>query len=1117
MLLLCIFALGCVLEAAALPASFYAENSRLASGRWARIEVKQSGMNLIPVSVLKALGFSDPSKVNVYGNGGRMLSENLNESMTDDLPILPSVLTTKGIVFFALDNVTWNKSVSSPGHSLNPYSDKSFYFISDSDAGRPDAAEAEKPQSAVGRCDSFTERLLHEQDITPAGSTGRLLLGEDFRMQTSRSFRFSLPGCIDGTASIGVAFGAKVTNGYSSVQVQINGNTIGVGKINGVASSDTFIARDVIYASSPTSEKLDVTVAYSHTGAVFTAALDYIEVFYPRELRLLNGQLYFYLQPRESSVVTVAGCDSDTRIWDVSDPVRPRLVDFSLSGSEASFVAPAGYREYVAFNPSAITLSALEVGKVANQNLHAMPAPGMLIIAPDAYRSAAEKIAALHAKTDGLQVAVLSPQQIYNEFSSGAPDVTAFRKLLKMWHDRAAATGGNSTRYCLIMSRPSYDSKGATPIVKRDGYPRLPIWQSPSGYSETTSFSTDDYIGMLDDNVVPLNMNTAKIHTAVGRMPVKSVAEADAAVAKLENYVLRPSLGSWRNNVMVIADDQDNGVHLSQAEAVVNSMRSAPKGKDYIFEKLYLDSYRLSYSGTGAVYPEAREKMFEKWNEGVVYIDYVGHASPRNWSHENLLTWTDIMGMKNRNLPFIYAATCEFLRWDADDVSGAEELWLNPSAGVIGMICPSRTVYISLNGPLNNYSSRFVFARDSEGAPMRVGDIMINGKNSFSSDNNRLRYALMGDPAMRLPVPSLDITVDRINGADLDGSGSMPVVAARSTMTLEGRVADANGNTVEDFNGTVELMLYDAEKVVTTNGNGADGAVVNYNDRKTRLYFGRVKAEGGKWTASLRVPMEIENNFSPALVSLYASDSAGREANGSCDSFYIYGFDAEAPADTEGPVISEFYLNSPAFSDGDFVSPSPMLHARMSDPSGINISDAGIGHKISIALDDDTFFNDAPLHYTPDDSDPGSGVLSYPLSGLRPGQHTLSLSVWDNEGNSSKASLLFNVSAAWLPEITTLTTDANPASSAVNFIVATDGAAGTMECSVEVIDLEGRIVWTGRAADISGSDTSARLGWDLCSASGSRVPRGIYLYRASVKTADGAVVSKTRKLAVTAP
>lgn len=443
-------------------------------------------------------------------------------------------------------------------------------------------------------------------------------------------------------------------------------------------------------------------------------------------------------------------------------------------------------------------------------------------------------------------------------------------------------------------------------------------------------------------------------------------------------------------------------------------------------------------------------------------------------------------------------------------------MWLNPNAGVIGMICPSREVLIRANGTLNGQTAKYVYMRNSDGSAMRAGDIMVNGKNDVMGDSNKLRYGLIGDPAMKILSPDYLVGLTSIDGTAPATSDEMPVIPARASFDVAGFISDFQGNRLEDFNGFVEIQLYDAESVVTTNGNGTDGVVSTYNDRRSRLFTGRVKVENGAWTASIIMPPEIDNNFSPALMSLYAYDDSGREANGSFDKFYVYGYDETAPEDYEGPSVSEFYLNSPSFTNGDLVSPSPILFAKFSDPSGINVSDAGIGHSMTISIDDKIFFNDLNLFYNPDADDFLAGSIAYPLQGIEPGEHTLKFTVWDNANNSTSRELTFSVSASWLPEITRLTTDVNPATSGVNFLVATDGANGDMDCSIEVYDLMGRKVWTGESSSISATGTSASFGWNLCDSNGNRVGRGIYIYRAVITTAGGATIVKSNKLAVTA-
>lgn len=1119
----------------ALSPETFATSSKLATGKWAKIEVAESGMQMISNATLKSLGFSDPDKVNVYGFGGRMLPETLFESMPDDLPLIPSVRTPGGIVFFGHGNVNWERNTLSNSqmtykHNNNPYAETSYYFISDVDASRFTAPDREEYQATEETITWFTERLVHEQDLLAAATSGRILLGEDFRTQRKRSFPFNLTDNIGGNAKINISFGAKTTNAPSSLLISANDERLpatAADNINAI-SGDAVLYNMTMTQKEATDvgDKLNVTIEYSSSGTLFTAALDFIEVEYQRQLKLNNDELYFYLNPNADTSVAVDNCSASTVIWDVTDPTNPLNVNYTLSGSTATFTTPAGLREYVAFNAAKISRQATGAGKVANQDIHGMDMPEMVIITPELFKAQAQRVADLHASTDGLKVAVLTDVAVYNEFSSGVADLTAFRKLLKMWYDRGMEGDGNYTRYCLLFGRPSYDNKMATAIVKNSGYPRLPIWQTPTtlkigtaGVNKNSSYSTDDYIGMLADTPgSSTNMSVAKINVAVGRMPVKTVLEASNAVAKLDRYMNKPAYGAWRNNVMLIADDQDTGKHLEQSKKVYTGLTTNGNGADFLYEKLYLDAYTLSYAATGPVYPEAKQRMFDKLAEGVNYINYIGHANPRSWTHESLLNWTDITTMTNTNLPFIYAATCEFLRWDADEVSGGEELWLNPTAGVIGMICPSREVLIDSNGVLNERTAQYVFKRNDDGSALRWGDVMINGKNDYRNENG-LKYGLMGDPALSVLSPSYSVALLSILEKDASEitTDDMPVIKARSSFEVTGMVTDQEGNLINDFNGTLEVQLYDAEIAIVTKGNGKEGKVCEYNDRDTRLFTGKVKVNNGLWSMTIMMPAEIENNYSPALLSFYAYDGAGREANGSFDKFYVYGYDENAPDDFDGPEIKEFYLNSSDFADGAPVSPSPMLYAYFTDDSGINVSDSGIGHGMMVALDDKTYFNDINLYYSPDEDNHLAGRIAYPLSEIEPGEHTLKFTVWDNANNSSSKELTFFVSAAWTPQITMLTTDVSPATTSVNFIVGTDGAKGNMDCKIEVYDLNGKRVWKGSTPTITTSGTNVSLNWNLCDENGNRVNRGIYIYRAIVTTADGATIVKSNKLAVAAP
>lgn len=1107
----------------ALPASHYADKSALSEGKWVKIRVSQTGMQFISNSQLSQMGFSNPSAVNVYGFGGRMIKEVLDSSHPDDLPQLPVVRTATGILFFGVDNTSWQPSATGPNftHTNHAYAESSYYFISDRPAESMPMQQADlRSTDGLQGADSFIERLVHEKDMFAPSVTGRTLLGEDLR--TAQQINFSLPDNVGKDATIGLTIGSRLPTATGSLRISSSNATLSQNSltVEQVKSSEQFMRTNTARINATkVGDNLNLGLSFSSSGVIDFARLDFVEVEYERALSLRLNQLYFYFNESYDVAATLEGASAETEIWDVSDAHKPVKVAFTLKGSQAVFKVGAGYREFVAFNPSKGGYSVENAGNVSNQNIHGLDCPDMLIITPSEYYTSALRIADLHREQDGMTVHVLTPQSIYNEFSSGTPDVSAFRKVMKMWYDRhMASPDRRQIKYCLILSRPTYDNKMVSSRVKADGYPRIPIWQSPAGVTENTSYSTDDFIGMLEDNPVgTLNMGQARINVAVGRFPVRSAAEAENAVDKLLAYVSDPGRESWRNNVLMLADDQDSGQHLDQTEKMYANMIASDKGKDYQYERLYLDNFERQLTSVGMEYPGAKKRLMDKLEEGQALMTYIGHANTVSWTHEHLLNWHDITSFKNTRLPVLYAATCEFARWDADEYSGAEVLWANRKSGFIAMICPSRSVFINMNGPLSAQFGKYALIRNSDGSPTRLGDSYVNMKNGItSSDDNKLRYALMGDPAMRMPVYGYNVEIDSIYGADItDPKNDLPVLEARSNPKLKGRISDSTGNTAEDFNGFIYLKLYDAEKVIETLGNGEDGKVMIYNDRKTKLFEGVAKIDNGKWETTVYMPAEIENNFTPGRLTLYALADDGREANGSTEKFYVYGYDANAPEDNQGPDILSFYLNNPGFKDGDVSFISPVVFASFEDESGINISDVGIGHSIMLSLDGKTVYSDIQNFYSPDKFDNRRGSIIYPLPEITAGKHKLTLTVWDCANNSSTATLHFNAAAVKEPDIYDIATIFNSDRSGVDFIVTSDRPMANLKCNLEVFDINGVRMWHSEAEDRTDTSSALRLSWDFTTASGNRVNNGIYIVRATLTSPEGKTARKSKKLVIT--
>lgn len=1106
--------------AGALPLSTYAENSVLADGKWAKISVPQSGIYLISNSQLRQMGFSDPSKVRIYGYGAKRLPDRLDTTFIDDLPTVQSITTSKGIIFYGVGPTSWTTTgkygIYHPVQ--NPFTTEGYYFLSDRD-GESREIPIVGSASASSPATEFTDRLYHEKDLVSLGQTGHFLAGEDFLYTPTRSFDFTLTDRASQEVMMESSFVAKCPS-TTTVLYSANGTELPTSSSNNLAPYSSYvhytesITRDVF---SVDKDKLTIGVTYKPSSTVLAANLNYIAINYTRKLRMSGSQLSFRLS---NPSARLADAGATVTVWDVTDPNG--ILQMNTANDQSSIVWTndyTGQREYMAFDPSADLPSPTYAGAVANQNLHAREVPDMVIFTIPDWRAQAERIADLHANSsDSLRVLVVNQQDVFNEFASGAPDANAFRKMLKMFYDRSTDT--RKLQYALFLGRGTHDNRHLTSAIKTLNYPTMPIWQTDRGDNDNESYSTDDIFAFLLDNS-GTSLYYDNYCIAVGRMPVISVSDAKSNVDKLIQYTGSMPKTNWRNNLLLIADDQDGGIHMTQTEDMLDRMLATVDGRDMTYRKVYTDAYDF----IGGGYPKAREDMFRILDEGVVFWTYIGHANTTSWTHENLLTYTDINNLHLKHYPIVYAATCDFLRWDGKDISAAEIMWKLDSGGAIAIISANRPVYIPENAYMSLGFGEAIFSRGSDGKRLTIGQIYQATKNNYrfsmmkDASDNKLRYVLMGDPALRPLVPSMRVIIDTINGADPE-SEDQTVIMAMQDVTITGHIADTDGKTAEDFNGVVSATLYDAEYSVTTKGNGSNGIEFPFDQQGSRLFAGNDSIKNGKFEMKFVMPSEISDNFRPATISLYAYSTQKndiREAIGANRDFYVFGFDENAVPDDVEPVIESLYLNHPTFRDGDCVNTSPMVIAEISDDRGINMSTAGIGHSMTLMLDGTDEYSDVSGFFTPSADGTPSGTIAYPLENLQPGDHTLRLRVWDSAGNSASQTIGFTVRDGLTPKLYDVYTDTNPASVEANFYLSHDRPDAMIEVTISVFNLLGQPVWTSTTTGRSDMYLSYPVKWDLTDNVGRRVQRGIYIYRASIKSDGQESDTISHKLAVTAP
>lgn len=1133
---ICMAVMACsTVVANAYDASYYTPNSKLASGTWVKVSVPESGIYQITADDARNWGLgSDLSQIHVFGYGGAPLSETMySTNYADDLPQVPVVRSGDRILFYGQGPVTWRSysNYISQMQVQHPYATQGTYLVTnDSRFNDIDIKRADN-QPIGTEVTTYIERLYHEQDIINPGETGRIFLGESFTSGKSQTFKFDLDGLVSGSdVRVFTHFTAKARGANSTIAHAYNGNTLPTTNMDQISAvsdvthehyNNSYSTK--VFQMDGTTD-LNYTISYSCAGNVMMARLNYITVNYERQLALKGGKLMFGLHNANTiRQYRLSGCGGNTHVWDITLPFSPIEMNTTMTDGTVAFTPVSdGRREFVAFDESTTCPHPELVGAVANQDIHGMETPDMIILAPSAYLEQANRVAALHEQVDGFRVLVLDHEKVFNEFSSGVHDAMAYRRLCKMFYDRGESSDGHRLGYLLLFGCGNYDNKLIGTSASSLNYPSLLTWQSESSNTENSSITTDDYFAILADGSGIDNRDQLSI--AIGRMPVKSVSEARTVVNKLVKYVTTPDYGSWKNQVLMIADDENKGVHMEQSDSLIARAR-ANGGDNMIFNRVYIDAFNAVSQGGSRNYPDARSKMFTSLREGTLWWNYIGHASTQNWTGEGLMMRSDVeTQLYYRHLPVLYAATCEFSRFDNSVLSSGEHIFLNANGGAIAVLCPARLAFIEDNGRFGKALGKFIFSPDASGKPRRIGDMLRLAKNDDNdsySDNDR-RFFVLGDPAMRLAYAPYSVQVETINGKPVGDGQEKPVFKAREQMVFSGKIVDWTGDLATNFNGAIISTLFGPEQSVTTHGYSSDGNGVPYTyvDRPNRLAINVDTVENGRFTVRVIIPSEVNNeydDYSPSLINLYAYDSNDTiEAKGSNSDFYIYGYEDEQVTDTIGPDIITMGLNEVPFIDGSDVNESPLLLATVSDESGVNFSSAGIGHSMTLTLDGTNSYNDLVSYYTPMFADQGTmGSISYQLNDLSPGLHSLRLRVWDVYSNVSEKTITFNVVNGLTPEIADVYASSNPASVETSFYVKHNRPDAIVNVTIEVYDLMGRMVWQTTQAGRSDMYTSTPVTWDLTDSGGRRVPRGIYVYRATISTDGVKEATKARKLAVT--
>ena len=1039
--------------------SRYAAHSVLAEGKWAKIRVGETGIYQLTDALIRQAGFSNPSKVRIYGYGGALQDEQLTGdylSSIDDLKEVPTCVVGGRRLFYAVGPVNWSSNTA-VARTRNPYSDYGYYFLTEAE-GEPQTMDSVTFKASCYPLPNDYHDL-YEVDNYAWYHGGRNLYEKE-KLTIGSNRDVVLPAVHNTTAKVDVVLSF---NSKFEATIALNGTSLG--------------------SMVPGSSAVDAS-GNLRDGLAF-AALSTWTFDLPADALNHEGNNTFTL--RQTS-------GGDVRIDYVS----------------LRYESPKPFTD--------LTSSSLPVPEyvygITNQDHHADAQADMVIIVPASqkFTDQAERLKSLHETYDNLRVNIVPADELYNEFSSGTPDATAYRRYMKMLYDRAGSDA-DMPRYLLMFGDGAWDNR----MLSSDWRSLSPedfllCYESENSYSQFYSYVTDDYFCLLDDDEG--DVTRQGIDAAVGRLSARTANEAKIVVDKIYDYRTNAHAGAWQNTLCFMGDDGDNNLHMTDADTVATSVHNLYP--DFDIKKIYWDAYTRVSTSTGNRFPEVEDLVRQQMQAGALVMNYSGHGSVYIMSHEQSVKKSYFSERMSLRLPLWVTASCDIMPFDGQQENFGELAMFNDYGGSIAFFGTTRTVYSRYNRLINKAFMRYVLSSPN-GKRMSMGEAVRQAKNGFASSGiemeriNRMHYALLGDPALILAAPTLQATVDSINGqlVSAQTGSSICQLKAGSVATVKGHIEGQ-----PSFNGLVTFIVRDVEEKVSGKQNDASTTYAfTFKDRPNTIYAGRDSVKNGEFTIRFSVPQDISYSDKTGLFLVYAvSSDKTQEAHGRNENFTLSG-SVEGVNDGIGPSIY-CYLNSDRFNNGGTVNSTPYFYAELSDKDGINVAGSGIGHDLELIIDGDmnkTYNLNEYFQYN--FGDYCSGNVGYSLPELTSGEHKLLFRAWDVQNNSSTAELTFVVDARQEPSLQSVICTKNPATTYTQFIVTHDRNGSSMDVELEIFDTSGRKLW-GKTESGIPTDNTYTIDWDLTTSSGSRLRTGVYLYRVLISSNGSSQASEAKKLIV---
>ncbi|MGQ9492029.1 MAG: C25 family cysteine peptidase [Anaerolineae bacterium] len=366
--------------------------------------------------------------------------------------------------------------------------------------------------------------------------------------------------------------------------------------------------------------------ASGDTGvAVDSIQLDWIELTYRRELET-NGDALRFTGAAPGFMVRATA--EPIAAWDITDPLAPvALAGHKWQQSLLHFASDGMPRQFIVASKTGLRRPAT-ITAATGPDLRDWPGGAdIIVVMVPAFREALQPLVTAR-QAQGLRVAVVDVEQVYDTFNFGRAGPEAIRALVQY---ALAHWTPPAPRFLLLAGDASYDPRGYLGGTERDLVPTQTVFTTFSGWT-----SSDVWHALSDEGP------GARPALAVGRLPAQTAEQLANMVAKILAYERQEAPVAWRKTALLIADNDEPGF--------------AEETREFIDRLAGYTADEVLIAGDGSA---ACNTLLQAFAAGRGLIGYFGHGSMTSWAKEKILGVDDAEKLNNRDrLPIVFTVTC---------------------------------------------------------------------------------------------------------------------------------------------------------------------------------------------------------------------------------------------------------------------------------------------------------------------------------------------------------------------------------------------------------------------------------------------------------------------------